>query len=247
MAKNATKKGKPSNWDAPMTGAMKFFLAGGVAELYMLIVRSNYVDGTIMQRINWYQTYLRIFTGIGLGVLLLGAVLTLLWRQDKKKSFFGLVIGGAGAVLALLSMLCIWNYDLVVPLTLLIPGIMAVGLVWSLYDRECALSIITLGVTIAALLICRQRMDHLTYGTLLKVAVAVYILLLIALAVLTKAGKLGKLIPARADRNPVYLACGLSVISLATLFLSATVAYYAMWLLAAIAFALVVYYTVKQL
>jgi hypothetical protein len=34
---------------------------------------------------------------------------------------------------------------------------------------------------------------------------------------------------------------------LVTLFFSAAVAYYAMWLLAAVVFALVVYYTVKQL
>ncbi|MBE6963901.1 MAG: hypothetical protein E7443_04795 [Ruminococcaceae bacterium] len=247
MAKNTNKKAKPSNWDAPMTGAMKFFLAGGVAELYMLIVRSNYVEGNIMQRINWYQTYLPILAGIGGGILLLGAILTLLWRQDKKKRTAGLVVLGSGAALALLSLVGIWNYDMVVPMTLLIPGVMVLGILWNLYDRECALSLTILGITLVALLVCRQRMDHLTYGTLLKVAVAVYIVVLAAVAVLAKAGKLQRLLTARADLNPVYLACGLSVIALATLFFSAAIAYYAMWLLAAVVFALVVYYTVKQL
>ncbi|MBE6995764.1 MAG: hypothetical protein E7429_03390 [Ruminococcaceae bacterium] len=247
MAKNTNKKAKPSSWDAPMTGAMKFFLAGGVAELYMLIIRNNYVEGSIMQRIHWYQTYLPILAGIGGGVLLLGAILTLLWRQDKKKRTTGLVVLGAGAAFALLSLIGIWNYDMVVPVTLLIPGVMVLGILWNLYDRECALALTILGVTLAALLVCRQRMDHLTYGTLLKVAVAVYIVVLAAVALLAKTGKLHRLIPARADLNPVYLACGLSVIALATLFFSATVAYYAMWVLAAVVFALVVYYTVKQL
>ena len=47
MPKNPNRK--PVNRDEPMTGAMKFFLAGCVAELYLLIVRRFYVNGTAVQ------------------------------------------------------------------------------------------------------------------------------------------------------------------------------------------------------
>ena len=246
MAKT-NKKAKPSNWDAPMTGAMKFFLAGGVAEVYLLLVRSRYVEGSIFQRVDWYQKYLPLFAGIGGVILLLGCVLTYLWRQEKKKRTVGIVTAASGAVLALLSLICIRFYDLVIPMTLLVPAIMVLGILWNLYDRECALSLNILGLSLIVLLVCRQRMDYLTYGLLLKIAVACYILLMGAVAYLAKAGKLGKLLPARADLKPIYIACGLSALALVTLFISAAVAYYAMWVLFAVVFALVVYYTVKQL
>ena len=42
-------------------------------------------------------------------------------------------------------------------------------------------------------------------------------------------------------------ACGLSVAAIAAGLVSATVAYYVMWILAIVVFALAVYYTVKQL
>lgn len=42
MAKNPSKKAVGK--DEPMNGAMKFFLAGCVAELYLLILRRFYVN-----------------------------------------------------------------------------------------------------------------------------------------------------------------------------------------------------------
>ena len=39
MAKNSGRTPKPVKREDPMTGAMKFFLAGLVAELYLLIIR----------------------------------------------------------------------------------------------------------------------------------------------------------------------------------------------------------------
>ena len=55
------------------------------------------------------------------------------------------------------------------------------------------------------------------------------------------------MLTAGADPLPVYLACGLSVAALAVALFSSTIAYYAMWALAIVVFALAVYYTVKQL
>ena len=51
MAKNPNGKSKQVKNDAPMNGAMKFFLTGCVAELYLLVVRRFYINGTAVQHI----------------------------------------------------------------------------------------------------------------------------------------------------------------------------------------------------
>lgn len=43
--KNPKNQSKPAKGNEPMNGAMKFFLAGLVAELYLLIIRRFYVNG----------------------------------------------------------------------------------------------------------------------------------------------------------------------------------------------------------
>lgn len=54
MAKNPNKKVAPK--DEPMNGAMKFFLAGCVAELYLLILRRFYINAdSELTRIAWYD------------------------------------------------------------------------------------------------------------------------------------------------------------------------------------------------
>ena len=97
-------------------------------------------------------------------------------------------------------------------------------------------------------------MDSIYLGTYVKIAAAVYIVLLLVVAFLAQrvdknGGKLGKfqVLPVGADPLPIYVACGLSVVALAAALFSTTVAYYAMWALALVVFALAVYYTVKQL
>ena len=84
-------------------------------------------------------------------------------------------------------------------------------------------------------------------GTTVKICVVIYLVLLAVLAVLTKNGKLNKLLPPKADKLPVYAACGLSALALLASLLGGGISYYAMWALAAVVFALAVYYTVKQL
>ena len=124
---------------------------------------------------------------------------------------------------------------------------MVLGVLWSLYDRECALSLTILGASLIALWICRKQMYSVFLGTYVKIFAVVYILVLIAAALLTKLEKLGKLLPAKASHLPVYAACGLSAAAMLTALFSTTLAYYAMWALAIVVFGLAVYYTVKQL
>ena len=66
MAKNPNKKAKALQKDEQMNGAMKFFLAGCVAELYLLIIRRFYINAdSELSRIAWYDRYLWMLAGIG--------------------------------------------------------------------------------------------------------------------------------------------------------------------------------------
>lgn len=246
MARNSNSKAKPVKRDEPMNGAMKLFLAGCVAELYLLIVRRCYVNGTVQQQIDWYDSYLSILMGVGAAVFVVGLVLSILWKSNRKKRVIGWSVTTAGAFLAVSSFLVRWNMSTLTLLTVVVPVAMLLGILWNLYDRECALSLTILGVSLIALWVCRREGSGYL-GTYVKCAAAVYIILLAAAALLVKSGKLGKLLPAKADPLPVYVACGLSVVALVIALVSSTAAYYAMWALGMVVFGLAVYYTVKQL
>jgi len=247
MAKNPNRKTKPVKQDDALTPAMKFFLAGCVAELYLLIVRRYYISGSIKQVIAW-DSYLVIFTWIGAAVLALGVVLFFLWKANKKKRTIGKAVAASGAFLATASFLIHWNMGLLSYLTVIVPVVMVLGLLWSLYDRECALSLTVLAISLMAVWVCRRAAANIYVGTLVKAAAILYLVVLLVLILLVKKKKLPALLfPVKADPQPVYVACGLSVAALAAALVNSTIAYYAMWALAAVVFALAVYYTVKQL
>lgn len=245
MPKNPNSK--PVKRDEPMTGAMKFFLAGCVAELYLLIVRRFYANGNAVQQIAWFDRYLFYLMGAGAVLLVIGAVCAALWRADKKKLKLSLSLAAAGAFLALSALLFRWNVATLTLLTVVVPVVMLLGILWNLYDRECALALTVLGITLIVLWVCRRAGASQFIGVYVKAISVIYLLLTVALAWLVNQGKLGKLLPANADPLPVYIACGLSVAAIAAGLVSAAVAYYVMWALAIVVFALAVYYTVKQL
>ena len=247
MPKHPNSKSKQVKRDEPMTGAMKFFLAGCVAELYLLIIRRFYVKSPDIVKILWYDRYLWVLLGVGAAILVAGVVGGLLLRGDKKKRTIAWCVAAAGAFLGGAAGLIRWNASTLTLLTVVVPVVMALGVLWNLYDRECALSLTILGASLIALWICRKQMYSVYLGTYVKIFAVVYILVLLAVALLTKQGKLKKLLPAKADPLPVYVACGLSAVAMLGALVNATVAYYAMWALAIVVFGLAVYYTVKQL
>ena len=96
MAKNPNKKVAPK--DEPMNGAMKFFLAGCVAELYLLILRRFYINAdSELTRIAWYDHYLWTLAGIGAGVLAVGVIAALVLRGSAKKQKSAWILAAAGA------------------------------------------------------------------------------------------------------------------------------------------------------
>lgn len=248
MPKNPNSKSKSVKRDEPMNGAMKFFLAGCVAELYVLIIRRCYVNGTAEQQIAWFDSYFKILVGVGAAVFAVGLVLSVLWRADRKKRVPAWYVLGGGLFLAVSSaMVWVFSAPAVTLWIVVVPVVMLLGILWSLYDRECALALTILGVSLIALWVCRREMDSIYLGTFVKAAAVAYIVVLAALALLVKQGRLRKLLPARADTLPVYVALGLSAAAMAVALISTAVAYYVMWVLAMVVFGLAVYYTVKQL
>ena len=246
MATNPNRKSKPVKKNDTMNGAMDFFIGGCLAELYLLLLRRNYVEGSAVQQIAWYDTYLKLFIIGGAVLLAAGLVLSRLWRKEKKKQVVGVIAAALGAFLAVASGMVLWNMSSLTLLMVAVPVAMLLCIVWCLYDRECALALTVLAVSLVAVWLCR-RVTGGALALVLKAGVVVYVAALIAVIVLAKAKKLKKLLPAKADVLPVYVSCGLSVVALAAALLGTAIAYYAMWALAAVVFALAVYYTVKQL
>lgn len=245
MPKNPNSRSKkPVKRDEPMNNAMRFFLAGCVAELYLLVVRKYYIKGTAVQQIAWYDYYLTYLIIAGAAILALGLVLSYLLRQDQKKRIIGWFVAGGGAFLALSSGVVLWNMSSLTLLAVVVPMVMLLGILWNLYDRECALSLTILGISLIVLWVCRRMAATVLY---VKIAAVIFIVALAVFAWLTKQGKLGRLLPAKADPLPVYVACGLSAAALAVALFVPAAAYYAMWTLAIVVFGLAVYYTVKQL
>lgn len=248
MSRNPNSRPKPVKHSEPMNGAMKFFLAGCVAELYLLIVRKYYINGDAIQQIAWFDHYFKVLIGVGVGILALGVILGIVFRSDKKKRVWGWAVTGAGGFLAIASGL-IWglNAPAMTFLSVLVPVVMLLGIFWALYDRECALSLTILGAGLMALWVLPKTMSDIGTGIYAKIGAVLFLVVLVVLALLVKQGKLAKLLPANADHMPVYVACALSAVGVVLTFISSSLSYYAMWALAIVVFALAVYYTVKQL
>lgn len=250
-----SKNPKSMKHDEPMNGAMKLFLAGCVAELYLLVIRRFYVSGTAQQLLACHAALLYVIYA-GLAVLAVGLVVALTGKQRPKQARLGWMVFAAGVFLALSALLVrTLGSSALTVLCVVVPVVMLLGILWRLYDRECAWALTILAASLIVLWICRHLLGG---GTLLgQVAMAgavVYLVLLVVAAFLTRKadqnkGLLGKLrvLPATADALPIYAACVLSFVAVVIALFSTTVAYYAMWALALVVFILAVYYTVKQL
>ncbi len=245
MAKNPN--GKPMKRENSLYGAIIFFAAACVAELYLLLVRKYYINGTVDQALAWHG-YLLPIAAAGAALLVLGVVLSVLWKADARKRLIGWCLTGAGVFFAGGSLLMrLYQSSAVTLLSVVVPVVMVLSVIWAFYERECSVSLTILSASMIVLWVCRRLFSNLTLGMPAKVLSVVYIALLGGLCWLAKNGKLGKLLPAGADRMPLYAACGLSAAGVVVALFSATAAYYAMWCLAIVVFALAVYYTVRQL
>lgn len=242
MSKKPIKKS--SRYDGPMTAGMKFFLAGCVAELYLLVIRRFYVNGTIDQMLAWHE-HLLLLVALGMAALTVGLVLMNRAKENKAKKELAWYFLGGGAFVAIASGLIRHNMSALSILTTLVPVVLVIDVLWWLFDRDSALSLTALAAALLVVWMCRRGAVGIS-GLLVKALGAACIAALVIIPLLVKNGKLAKLISSEGHKM-VYAACLISAAGVAAALVSATLAYYVMWVLAAAMFCLAVYYTVRQL
>lgn len=239
--------GKSGKNDNSLFGATLFFLAACLAEFFLLAMRKYYIHGNVNEALAWHDRLLT-FAAAGAAVLVLGVVLSVLWKADQRKRLIGWCLAGLGAFFGAGSILIRMYFDSAVTLlSVVVPVLMVLIVIWAFYDRECSVALTALSGTMILLWVCRRLFNSLTLGVPVKVLSVVYVLLLAGLCYLAKNKKLGKLLPPNADLTPIYTTAGLSAAAIVLALFSAAVAYYAIWVLGIVVFALAVYYTVKQL
>lgn len=239
--------GKSTKRDDPLHGATLFFFAACLAEAYLLVLRRYYIHGAVKTALAWHDRLL-IFAGLGAAALVVGAVLSVLWKSDGRKRLIGWCLIGLGVFFGGGSMLIRMYFEPAVTLLcVVVPVAMGLSVLWAFYERECSVALTALSVTMILVWMCRRLFGSVTLGTPVKALSVVYILLLGGFCYLAKNGRLRKFFSANADLMPIYAVSGVSAAAVVASLFSATVAFYAIWCLGVVFFALAVYYTVKLL
>ena len=123
--------------------AMRSLVCGCVAEIFLLIVR-RYANGTMNQVIMWNERYLPILAGVGVALLAIGAIWIGVQRGNQFQRTVGAYVAGAGIFVAASSLLSIRNLTFLDYLIVVVPAAAFLGIVWGLYERECAMSLTAL-------------------------------------------------------------------------------------------------------
>lgn len=256
-----TKAAKHKQEDIALSRALTWFAAAMVLEFLLLLVNKYYVDfsadaGAIAVALTM-EKFFKIFAVVGTLAGIVCAVLYCKRAKEKTAPFLLLV---AAAVLVFAGVGCVvilrfWSAG-VRALSVIVPAIAVLALIYYLYQKEFFLSALAVSAGMFALWMVRQNLAaH-------RVLFAVYAVL--ALAVLsavvtvtvsakknggsiTVAGRKIPLLSKKGDGYTLTLAsCALSLaLGAAGAFLGATAAFYLLIALAAWAFILLVYYTVK--
>lgn len=252
---NTPKRSKKND---PFGSTLQLFLASCAAEIYVLAIRRYYINGTVNQVIAW-DDVLKGTIYVGLAVAAVGLILGLSLRKAGKAAPWvrhsGWWVMGLGLFLTASGWISREVYATgVTMMCVVVPMVMLLGILWLLYERECFMTLSILGASILAVWICRHGVGNLTWNTYVLVGAVVYLILLGLIALATRKaeksdGKTQKfrILPSDADTLPIYVSCGVSAVAVAISLFSTVAAYYIMWTLAVIIFALAVYYTVRQL
>ena len=239
----------------PWQGATRALLVGCVAELYLLLIHKYYIYGNTDQLLAW-DSYLKVSVWLWLGVTVLGGVLLYVCRRKPgwKRAAAGMVLE-LGAFAALTGLLVSrFGGSPIALLAVAVPAAALMAMLWYLYDRECAWALIVLGLDLAVLWICRKGMGNYLWEKRVVAGAVAFLVCLAVLAILTwrlrKAkGLLGKfrLLEEKFDPMPIYAACGVSAVTTVLALVSSAAAYYCVYGVAVLLFALAVYYAIRQL
>lgn len=238
-----------------LNGALKYFLGGCVAELYLLVVRKYYVNGTVDQVPVW-DDYLRYLLYFGVALAVAGAALMYVWRKGEtwKKNTAWAVLA-AGLFLAVGNAILRFVYPTgSMIMSVLVPAVMFLGILWCLYPRECFYSLGVLAAGIMAAWVCRKGAGTVYWGTPVLIGACVFLVLLACVALLGRKAQQGggmlsswRAMPVGGNYTVIYASCAVSAAATVISLISSAAGYYAIWAVALAVFALAVYYTVKEL
>ena len=132
MSKNPVSKSKPVKRNEPMHNALKFFLAGCVAEIYLLVIRRFYVNVTANELLAC-DAALPYLMAAGAAVAVIGLVLGIVWRQQTKRRWIGWSVFAAGVFLGGSAWMIRTFYDSALTfLCVVVPVVMLLDILWSL-------------------------------------------------------------------------------------------------------------------
>ena len=243
--------------DATFNKLLVWFVGAVVFEMLVLFLKRFYINYDQMS-ISGVQfaiaigKVLGVLRFAGLAVMVAGAA----WLAARKKKEKSIVLPGicaaAGLALALTAFLGYHYQEFGVNLLgVVAPAVAVLAVIFFLYQREFFYSAILSGMGIVALWVYRKAyLNHprMIYLGFALVGIAMIVAVILAWKLSRSSGKLGKIkvLDAGASCLTAYLSAGLTVLALAAaLTLGATVAYYAIFLLVAWVFCMVVYYTVR--
>lgn len=254
MPKKNKAEGLKRN-DAPLNGALKFFIGGCLAEIYLLMVRKYYINGNVDQMLGW-DAALQTLMGIGAAVLALGVILAIVWR---KASGWKRTLAWTVALTGLFFSAGNWLIRTVYPsgavlLSVIAAAAMLLGGLWCLYARDCFYAMTVLGTGLFATWVCRHGMNNIFWKSYVIAGACVYLVLLAAVVLTARKvergdGMLGtvRVLPENTDCTILFVTCGLSAAATVLSMFSAVAAYYALWVLGIAIFILAVFYTVREL
>lgn len=241
--------------NAPLNGALKFFIGGFLAEIYLLTVRKYYIDGNVDQMLGW-DAAMPTLMGIGAAVLALGVVFAIVWRKAsgwRRTLVWTVVFTGLFFSAGNWLIKAVYPSGVVL-LSAVTAAAMLLGVLWCLYARDCFYAMLVLGSGLFATWVCRHGMNNIFWRSYVIAGACVYLVLLAAVALTARRveradGMLGaiRVLPENADCTILFATCGLSAAATVLSLFSATAAYYALWALGIVIFILAVFYTVKEL
>ena len=236
-----------------LNNVFRLFLIGIVAETYLLIIYNKFVKGTPQDLINC--SYFIQAIGVAGGIaLVLGLVLSLVfWKKAKARKIFQ-IVAAAGAFFGVSSAIMSAVYPGgTIFMTVLVPILTVLGLVYYLFQPEFFLTSILLSGSIFTLWVCSKGIGTINWNTKVTVGAVLVLLGLVAVAALTRMvekndgkwiGKSGmRLFTPGCPYKMLYLTYAACFVTILLALVMVATTYYTIWILGILLFALAVYYT----
>ena len=231
--------------------ALVLLTAGFVFEFYLLLMQNYYVKGTFAQ-LNAIASYLDVMIWVGLAAAAAGvALLFLRGKGGLPAKLWPWVLGG-GVLFAFSSFMMRRFYPGGTTLMcVLVPVLMILSIIWLLYPAEFSVQATSLALSIGAVLLLSQSNSMHRKLFCAAAILAVVILLILSFRADKAGGELRlwkwdvRFFERQGRRGMVYGVHALCLVMMVVALFSGSVAFYGIWALSVVTFALAVYYTMR--